>query len=161
MPPTNPDAFILDGSPINLVSAGGNIVSINPADGGLIINGPSVNPGADVNLFIVEVLDNIGVRALTDRCRIALRSQFNHKYVCAEKGGGHQLVANRDAAALWETFEVHILGIEPPAQPTGVMPGASIALRACSGQFVAPEAAPSKAVSARQWRAAGFALFPR
>ncbi|CAF2504814.1 unnamed protein product [Rotaria sp. Silwood2] len=37
---------------------------------------------------------------------IALRSNANGKFVCAENAGNSSLIANRDAASSWETFEL-------------------------------------------------------
>ncbi|CAF2504829.1 unnamed protein product [Rotaria sp. Silwood2] len=37
---------------------------------------------------------------------IALRSNANGKFVCAENAGKSSLIANRDAASSWETFEL-------------------------------------------------------
>jgi hypothetical protein len=39
----------------------------------------------------------------------ALRAA-NGQYVCAEDGGGRELVANRDQALGWETFELVTVG---------------------------------------------------
>lgn len=52
--------------------------------------------------------------------KVALRSMANGKFVCAEGAGGQPLIANRDAAQLWETFEVVFLegGFEPRPPPT-------------------------------------------
>lgn len=36
--------------------------------------------------------------------KIALRTKSKGKYVCAEAGGGRELVANRDQIGPWETF---------------------------------------------------------
>jgi hypothetical protein len=57
---------------------------------------------------------------------IALRA-YNGQYVCAEGGGGGVLVANRDWAYQWETFEPVDLGNN------------KIALRAYNGQYVCAE----------------------
>jgi hypothetical protein len=56
--------------------------------------------------------------------QISLRSSFR-LFLCAERGGGNQLVANRDAAGAWEKFfyaqpPVELLPAEPapPARAT-------------------------------------------
>ena len=59
------------------------------------------------------------------RNKIALQA-FNGKYVCAEDGGGRELVANRDAIDTWETFE--LLGVD-----------GGFALKADNGQYVCAE----------------------
>jgi hypothetical protein len=41
---------------------------------------------------------------------IALKLADNGRFVCAENQGASQLVANRDAAGLWETFDLIYLG---------------------------------------------------
>ncbi|CAF1369449.1 unnamed protein product [Adineta ricciae] len=41
---------------------------------------------------------------------IALRSNANGKFVCAENGGKGSLIANRDSASGWETFDMIDLG---------------------------------------------------
>jgi hypothetical protein len=40
--------------------------------------------------------------------RIHLRAD-NGQYVCAEGGGGGEVVANRDSAREWETFTVELI----------------------------------------------------
>ena len=51
----------------------------------------------------------------------------NGQYVCAEGGGGRELVANRSAIGPWETFALIDLG------------GGYVALQAHNGQYVAAE----------------------
>jgi hypothetical protein len=41
--------------------------------------------------------------------KVALKAH-NEKYVCAEGGGGREVVANRDELSDWETFEMIDLG---------------------------------------------------
>jgi hypothetical protein len=57
---------------------------------------------------------------------ITLRAS-NGKYVCAEGGGGRELVANRDTAGPWETFTHWDLG------------NGQAALQAANGQYVCAE----------------------
>jgi hypothetical protein len=52
----------------------------------------------------------------------------NGQYVCAEGGGGGEVVANRDARGPWETFRVE-----------RVRPGDNIALRTSNGWYVCAE----------------------
>jgi len=35
---------------------------------------------------------------------------YNGQFVCAENGGGREVVANRERAAQWETFTIEIIG---------------------------------------------------
>jgi len=51
----------------------------------------------------------------------------NGSYLCAEGGGGHELVANRAAVGKWEVFRVSRL------------PGDRVALQAFSGHYVCAE----------------------
>jgi hypothetical protein len=150
--------FVQDGNIINLVASGRGLVSVNPADGSLIVNGPATSPNADANLYVVEILDNLGASVLTDRCLIALRSRLTGKYVTAQASGAHHLVAHGSSVGAHETFVVHNAGTDLTSQPLGVRPGAPISLRAVGGQFVAVEVAPSNAVSAKQWRYAEFVM---
>ncbi len=50
----------------------------------------------------------------------------NGQYVCAEGGGGREVVANRDARGPWETFTVERIGN-------------NIALRTSNGWYVCAE----------------------
>src|SRR5262245_8409875 len=66
--------------------------------------------------------------------RIALRSEANRKFVCADLNEQGHLVADRDAAQAWETFDVCQVnpdgsltpvpdtGMQPPPQAGGVQP---------------------------------------
>src|ERR687894_1572333 len=71
---------------------------------------------------------------------IALRAN-NGQYVCAEGGGGREVVANRDARGPWETFTVE--------RVTG---GDNIALRANNGQYVCAEGGGGREVVANRDR---------
>jgi hypothetical protein len=57
---------------------------------------------------------------------IALRT-YNGQYICAENGGGRELVANRNWIAEWETFEI----IRHDSN--------KISLKAYNGQYVCAE----------------------
>jgi carbamate kinase len=73
----------------------------------------------------------------------------NGQYVCAEGGGGREVVANRDRAQEWETFTLELID--------GRFRGDSrIALRADNGQYVCAEGGGGREVvanrdSAREW----------
>lgn len=56
------------------------------------------------------VFDCVPVPAL-----VALRTRTGGRFVCAEGGGTQPLVANRDSAAQWETFELVELGADQVA----------------------------------------------
>ncbi len=71
--------------------------------------------------------------------KVALRAH-NGQYVCAEGGGGRELVANRDWIREWETFELIKLGDN------------KVALRAHNGQHVcAEEGGGRELVANRDW----------
>lgn len=57
---------------------------------------------------------------------IALKAA-NGQYLCAENGGGIQIVANRDAKGPWETFTMEVLGNH------------QVALKAANGQYLCAE----------------------
>lgn len=64
----------------------------------------------------------------------------NGKYVCAEKGGGGDVIANRDWIRGWESFEIFDLGRE------------RVALRAKNGQFLCAEDGGGRELKAnRNW----------
>ena len=58
--------------------------------------------------------------------KVAFRA-YNGQYVCAEGGGGGEVVANRDEISNWETFEMIDLGDN------------KVALKAHNGQYVCAE----------------------
>ena len=62
----------------------------------------------------------------------------NGQYVCAEGGGGREVVANRDAMAAWETFELIDLG------------NGYYALQAANGQFFCAESGGGREVVANR-----------
>ncbi|MEI2762171.1 hypothetical protein [Methanothrix soehngenii] len=71
--------------------------------------------------------------------RIALQAN-NGQYVCAENGGGSNLVANRDWILAWETFKHIDLGNN------------EVALQAANGQYVCAEnGGGSNLVANRDW----------
>jgi hypothetical protein len=76
--------------------------------------------------------------------KIALRA-YNGQYVCAEGGGGGQVVANRGEARQWETFRI----IKLPGEN-------KVAFKAYNGQFVCAEGGGGGQVvanrgEAREW----------
>lgn len=44
------------------------------------------------------------------KLKVALRSGANGRLVCAENAGAAPLIANRDKAGAWETFEIQVVG---------------------------------------------------
>jgi hypothetical protein len=57
----------------------------------------------------------------------------NASYVCAEEGGGRELVANRPARGPWETFRFEWLS------PPQLADRGTVALTAANGQYVCAE----------------------
>jgi carbamate kinase len=81
----------------------------------------------------------------------------NGQYVCAEGGGGGEVVANRDRAQEWETFTVERV---PGRRGRGnVRTGDSIALRADNGQYVCAEGGGGGEVVANRDRAQEWETF--
>ena len=71
--------------------------------------------------------------ALVDGASVNLKAA-NGLYVCAEKGGGGELVANMSTLGLWETFT-----LKRAAGNGSLVTGDQIALQAANGQFVCAE----------------------
>jgi hypothetical protein len=64
--------------------------------------------------------------------KVALKAS-NGQFVCAEGGGGRELVANRAEAGLWETFEVVVLEGDRPAPAPAPTPATGFfPLKGCS-----------------------------
>ena len=68
---------------------------------------------------------------------IALQA-FNGQYVCAEGGGGREVVANRNVIGAWETFGLIDLG------------NGNVALQAFNGQYVCAEGGGGREVVANR-----------
>jgi hypothetical protein len=68
---------------------------------------------------------------------MALRA-YNGQYVCAEGGGGREVVANRNAVNAWETFKLLNLGNN------------NVALQAYNGQYVCAEGGGGREVVANR-----------
>jgi myo-inositol-hexaphosphate 3-phosphohydrolase len=62
----------------------------------------------------------------------------NGQFVCAEGGGGREVVANRDAIGAWETFKLIDRG------------NGNVALQAANGQYVCAEGGGGGAVVANR-----------
>lgn len=95
--------------------------------------------------------------------KIALRAA-NGQYVCAEGGGGREVVANRDSAGLWETFEVVELDVPLPSAPAPLrdvtlLKGCSdfrLLQRQMAGEDIQPILDQRKAVGANILRVFGM-----
>jgi carbamate kinase len=68
---------------------------------------------------------------------VALQA-YNGQYVCAEGGGGREVVANRNAVNAWETFKLLNLGNN------------NVALQAYNGQYVCAEGGGGREVVANR-----------
>ena len=73
---------------------------------------------------------------------VALKS-INGHFVCAENGGGREVVANRTAIGPWETFQWVTLAHGGSARER-------IALKASNGQFVCAEGGGGGCVNANR-----------
>jgi hypothetical protein len=74
-------------------------------------------------------------------------------FVCAEGGGGREVVANRPFRRQWETFTIE-------RQPGGeIHAGDYVALRASNGQYVCAEGGGGREVVANRDVAAGWETF--
>jgi len=62
---------------------------------------------------------------------------WNGNYVCAESGGGRELIANRDNRSRWETFQLIELG------------NSKVALKAWNGQYVRAEKGSGRLIADR------------
>ncbi len=60
---------------------------------------------------------------------------YNQQYVCAESGGGRELVANRETPAAWETFDLELIDSRRWLH-NGFRSGSQIALKASNGNYV-------------------------
>ncbi len=85
----------------------------------------------DDTRFTVELVDDNSAGHLDDRSRVALRTRLG-QYVCAENGGGREIVANRTAVGPWEAFMIKQL--TGKTEPKGGV--ASVALHAYNGEVV-------------------------
>ncbi len=79
---------------------------------------------------------------VTPPIQMALRAA-NGQYICAEGSGGSALVANRNALAGWETFDVVDLGMSSEGY-------SQVALRAANGQYVCAEGGGGSGVVANR-----------
>ena len=69
---------------------------------------------------------------------------YNGQYMCAENGGGCEVVANRSRAAEWETFTIH------DENGGKLESGDMIYLASCSGKFMCAEGGGGREVVANR-----------
>jgi hypothetical protein len=85
--------------------------------------------------------------------KIRLRSHLGF-YVCAERGGGDQVVANRYNASVWETFHATNL-----SRRGTILSGDRISLQAYNGQYVCAEGGGGDGIVANRDTAAAWETF--
>jgi hypothetical protein len=83
--------------------------------------------------FSVEQLDQPGGPLLSGQ-RIALRTENGH-YVCAENGGGQELIANRTSVGPWETFTI----VHADLSGGEIGDNQDVILRVAGGQYCCAE----------------------
>ena len=71
-------------------------------------------------------------------CRVAFQAA-NGQYVCAERGGGHEVVANRDKVGPWETFQMQPTEHSSTQFGGGLNYTGGVFLRAANGQYLCAE----------------------
>jgi len=84
--------------------------------------------------------------------KIHLKSH-NGKYVCAEDGGGREIVANRDKPSIWETFKVY------DNNGGTFISGDKVYLQAHNGQFVSCDGEGRRQLVANKSKASTWETF--
>ena len=112
----------------------------------------------DEERFTVEILDNLEDSYLGDRSRFALRAN-NGKFVCAEGGGGRELIANRDQIGPWETFVLKRLETVPSPGVFGITDGGAIAIFENTGRLVCAEGGGGRELIANRWKVGPWETF--
>ena len=92
--------------------------------------------------FAVERADQMSA-PLMGGDRIMLRTA-NGQYLCAENGGGGEVVANRVTAGPWETFTIAHADLSAGEITTGQ----GVLLRTANGQFLCAEGGGGREVTA-------------
>ena len=131
----NPGNIIMDNSQIVLKTSNGKYLRI---DEGEKLYAASSNPCEPTAQFTLEILDNTITNTLDDRTLFALKAN-NNRYVCAENGGGQELIANREQIGPWETFSIRKLQLSHTGDFRGITLDESIAIRTYNGDFVCAE----------------------
>jgi hypothetical protein len=75
--------------------------------------------------------------------QINLRTDNGH-YLCAETGGGREVIANRTAVGPWETFTI----VHADLSGGEISSGQGILLRTANGQFLCAEGGGGREVTA-------------
>jgi hypothetical protein len=83
--------------------------------------------------FTLEQVDQQGGPLMSGQ-RIALRTENGH-YVCAENGGGQELVANRTSVGPWETFTI----VHADLSGGEIGDNQDVILRTANGQYCCAE----------------------
>ena len=90
----------LDNNGFSLNDLFDNFIALQTKQGNFVTAVPSIGLESKVNK--IDVWERFQLIDLGEG-KVALKAH-NGKYVCAEGGGGQQLIANRDAIGPWETF---------------------------------------------------------
>ena len=78
--------------------------------------------------------------------KVALRVYDGH-YICAEEGGGREIIADRKMIAGWQSFEMEDLG------------DGKVAFRAANGQYVCVEEGSGCELMANRYHLSGRETF--
>lgn len=105
----------------------------------MIANRTAVGPW---ETFTVERLDQTGALLMSGD-RVALRTA-NGQYLCAENGGGGEVVANRTTMGPWETFTI----VHADLSGGEISSGQGVLLRTANGQFLCAEGGGGREVTA-------------
>lgn len=134
-PPPVMRAPILGHRKVALRASNGRYLSAEAGGGAkLVANKATIG---DEERFEIELLDNAEGGPVCDASAIALRA-WNGKLVCAEDGGGREVIANRDQIGVWETFTVRRVSDLPP-DDTRLYGEDRIALRTRNGDYLRAE----------------------
>jgi len=110
----------------------------------------------DDETFRIEILDNVG-GYLCNRTLVAIRAS-NGQYLCAEGGGSQEIIANRSAVGIWETFTM--LKITSGSAPTDFITNEDkVAFRASNGQFLCAENAGAANLIANRSSVSDWEIF--
>lgn len=129
---------------IHLKSADGHYVSAEGGGGGPVVaNRAAANAWETFQVIHADATPYLGLM-LYNGDGVHLKVN-NGNFMCAEGGGGREVVANRPAAAGWETFT--LVG----GAGAGVLTsGSTVSLRASNGQYVCAEGGGGGAVNANR-----------
>ncbi|MEO7859952.1 MAG: hypothetical protein ABIU05_05830 [Nitrospirales bacterium] len=113
---TDPDRYPLESGDHVVLAAHNNMFMCAEGGGGqkVVANRRLAGPW---ELFTI-LLANRGTGELTNGAQVGLQAS-NGQYVCAEGGGGREVVANRGEIGPWETFSLEILGEAPVLASAG------------------------------------------